>query len=387
MSERGDITYRRWAVLHAARSRPPAGACDRVAAVGPSGGAGVRLSLRVLRWVAFAAATCACDNDATSRGAAPLAPPPSSAPARAPHPFGDARGLIITANDVFLSGVSLGIVPARLAANRSSLSERLRELPPAVTLSYTRDAPAEAVLSGLRAVFESGHARVELVTAVDGTLAAACTLTAAPADAATLKVELHGDRVELGLSEVRPVLHRALRDRELAAQLRDDLAAPFFDQVRAVEIAVDTAATGGELHRVMTALCGKLAAWRATDFAPIQSARARPTTLPLCRKLIVRSPASAYDPELLRASLPVLDAMDLCYSRFARAPGPAGTVTMTLEIEPDGTVGDHAATGLDAAVDRCIGWLVGRSRFPRPPAAAVRVRATVECNTRCCNGD
>lgn len=60
---------------------------------------------------------------------------------------------------------------------------------------------------------------------------------------------------------------------------------------------------------------------------------------------------------------------------------------MTREITPDGTVGKHAATGLDAAVNRCIAWLVGRSVFPRPPATTVSVRATAECNTRCCNGD
>lgn len=318
---------------------------------------------------------------------APTAPRPADAAAPPQHPFGDARGPIVTASDLILEGASLGIAPTHLAAGDASLTERLRKVPAAATLSYTDDAPAAAVLAVLRGLFETGHAHVELVAAVDGKPAAACTVTAALAGADALKIELQDHRVDLGLSEVRPVLSRELGDTRLATHLRDDLAAPFFAKLDAVEIAADLAATGGELRRVMTPLCDQLGAWRVGDFARIEHARRQPRTLPLCRKVIARSPASAYDPELLRASLPQLDAMDLCYRRFARAPGPVGTVTMTLEIEPDGTVGKHAATGLDAEVNRCMAWLVGRSQFPNPPASAVRVRATAECNTRCCNGD
>lgn len=336
-----------------------------------------------LGWIALAAALAACGRDVPPRSSTER---PASASSR-PHPFGDARGPIVTASDLFLDTTPLGIAPGRLTVERASLSERLRKLPTAATLSYTHDAPASAVLAVLRGLFETGHPRVELVTELAGKPTTACSVTAAPADTVALKVELRGDRVELGLSEVRPVLHRELADAGLVARLRDDLAAPFFDRVGGVEIAVDATAAGGELHRVMTALCDKLGAWRVGDLAAIQRARHQPATLPLCRNVIVRSPASGHDPEQLRAALPELDAMDLCYRRFARAPGPVGTVTMTLEIKPDGTVGDHAAAGLDPEVNRCIAWLVGRGRLPHPTPTSVRMRATAECNTRCCNGD
>lgn len=330
------------------------------------------------------AVTAGCGNDITPRSAPE---PPAHAPSRPPPPFGDQRGLIVTAKDVFLEAASLAIAPGTLAADRSLLSERLRRVPAPALLSYTHDAPATAVLAGLRGLFETGHPRVELVTALDGKSTATCSVTAAPAETTALKVELHGDRVELGLTAVRPVLHRELHGTSLVAELRDDLAAPFFNQVGAVEIAVDLAVTGSDLHRVMTGLCNKLTAWRVADYSAIQRARHQPATLPQCRNVIVRSPASGYDPDVLRTALPELDAMDLCYQRFTHEPRPTGTVTMTLEIKHDGTVGGPAATGLDPEVNRCIAWLVGRGRLAQPPDTAITVRATAECNTRCCNGD
>jgi len=325
-----------------------------------------------------------CGGDGTPR-AAPE--PPAHTPARPPPSTIDRRGLLVTATDVLLDGASLGIAPASLAADRSALSEQLRRAPAAVALRYTGDAPAAAVVAALCGLIETGHPRVDLATELAGKAIATCSVTAAPAESTALKVELRGDRVELGLSDVRPVLHRALRDSGLAAELREDLAAPFFDQLGAAEIAVDPAAVGSDLHRVMNALCGKLTAWRVGDFEAIESARRQPGTLPQCRKVIVRSPERGHDPDTLRTALPELDAMDLCYRRFARAPGPAGTVTMTLEIQPDGTVGAAAATGLEPEVNRCIAWLVARGRLAPPPAAVIHVRATAECNTRCCNGD
>ena len=289
-----------------------------------------------------------------------------------------AAGPIVTATEVSVGGVSLG-----LAMDHARLVERLRGVPATATLAYTDDAHADLVIEVARTLVETGHSHVELVSSVGGKRVTTCRATAAAADATAIQIVIEAGKIDLGLGAVLTVLHPVFGDGHLG----DDLGAPFFDKATAIEVTAAPGITGKTLSSVLGVACEKVPAVRFGDFATIEAARKAPRVLPLCRKLISQTPATTYDPKLVVQALPDLYAMDLCYNHFEPHPGPIGTVTMTLEIERDGTVGKPAATGLGRDTDRCIAWLLGRSTFAQLPAKPVTIRATAECNTRCCNGD
>lgn len=249
-------------------------------------------------WIAWLAVACG------NTGAPRQAPPSRPADAARADLF-DPTGPIVTATEVSVGGVSLG-----LAIDHARLVERLRGVPAAATLAFTGDAHADLVIEVARTLVETGHARIELVTAVGGRRVTICNATAAAPDATAIQIVIEGGKIDLGLSAVLTVLHPLFDDAHLA----DDLTAPFFDKATAIEITSAPAITGNTLSAVLGVACKKLSAVRFGDFATLEAARKGVRTLPLCRKLIAQTPATTYDPKSLVEGLPDLYAMDLCYN-------------------------------------------------------------------------
>jgi hypothetical protein len=316
--------------------------------------------------------------DRPPRGAppAPVAGP-TGASAVTPTPPAAAPGvpkLTVDATDVKLDGASLGASPT---------AEQLAKLPQgAVSLAFTDDAPADRVLGLVATLHGSGRARVDLTALGAGAAKtkakAVCAATAAPADARAVQIVLAADRrVSIGLEGALAVFSH---DRATGIPLEIELGAPFFTDAPALAIAAAPASRAGELAALLEVACRQRSALRVIPVPP----RPAVAIKPLCRKLV---PRSAFDAGRLREAMPSLNAMDLCYRKFEPKPGPKGTVTMTFDIGPDGTLSQAAARGINPDVDRCLTWLLGTVRVAQPPAAPTGAVVTAECNTRCCNGD
>jgi hypothetical protein len=277
--------------------------------------------------------------------------------------------LVVEASGFILDGEFLHDVPT---------ADQLAKLPrEVVALAFTDDAPAERVLGLVSSLHGAGHARVELTALVAGTPKVVCGATAAPAGAGAVQLVLSAERgVAIGREGALSVF-----SHPIAAGILDvELETPFFADAPALALAADPAARAGDLAALLDVACRRRSAIRVIPVPP----RPRVALKPLCRKVV---PKGAFDADQLRAAMPSLYAMDLCYQKFEPHLGPRGTATMTFDIEPTGKLGKATAKGLHPEVNRCLAWLLGTVVIEHPPAAPASEVVTAECNTRCCNGD
>jgi hypothetical protein len=295
---------------------------------------------------------------------------PAPKPALSPQgPFASLRGPVVTETGVMLDGHALADPPT---------AAELRGLPvDHVALAFTDDAPVSRVLGVAAALFATGHVQVDFTALVAGAPKLVCQTTAAPPNATAVELAFAKGGVEVSFENAIPVFgHAQVADAPLVAEL----GAPFFATADALALASDAATPGAALVTTLVAVCTKPRAIHILLERPPPSVM----SLPLCRKLVAKG---SYDTDKLREAMPSLYAMDLCYRTFEPHQGPRGTATMTFDLEPDGTLVNPVVTGLHQDTDRCIAYVVGTAKLASPPPARTHMRATMECNTRCCNGD
>jgi hypothetical protein len=320
-----------------------------------------------MRIALLALLLAACD--AGTGAPSPAAPTPASpAPPKTATPWDGFHGPVVTATGVALDGKELG--PSPTAAQLAALPRD------AVALGFTDDAPATRVLAVATTLWGSGHARVDFTALAAGTRQLCSAKLAGEHDAGIPIVVARGGLAIGGASPVAAFRH----DKVAGARIAPELLAPFFTgdpdgtsrTSKPIVLAVDDAVTGAELAYVLEQSC---TGWLRVAPPPGPH---EIYTLPRCRKLVPKPDVDG---------LPGLWAFDGCYSTFDRHPGPKGTVTMSFDVEPTGKLSHVAVKSTGHDVDRCITWLLGETTLPNPPAIGAHVRATMECNTRCCNGD
>ena len=296
--------------------------------------------------------------------------PPAPKPALAPPqgPFAGLHGPVVTATGATLDGHALADPPT---------AAELHGLPAdRVALAFTDDAPVSRVLGVARALFASGHAQVDFTALVAGAPKPVCQTTAAPPSANAVELAFAKGGVEVSFENAIPVF---VHERVAEAPLLAELSAPFFAKADALAFAADATTPGAALVTALVAVCTQPRAIHLPERPPPSV-----MTLPLCRKFVAKG---SFDPDKVREAMPSLYAMDLCYRTFEPNQGPRGTAAMAFDLEPDGTLVNAVVTGLHKDTDRCIAYVLGTAKLSSPPPARTHMRATMECNTRCCNGD
>jgi hypothetical protein len=336
------------------------------------------------------------------------------APAAAPDP----AGVMITATEVRLDGKRLAVTPARLAASPAALVEALALGGPAATLTYTADAPAEAVLAALRAIDDAAAratrpppdheasinldegkmgkrdvvgptVEIAIRAVVGGTATEICRARLAPEvdPADDPPVDLV---IRLGLAastrqhtRINTFAPLPAPGAALDRALREEKAAAFFADRGDVVIAAEPKLTGAALTPVVTALCQVgFTALRPIGFTvavdpPGTNERASGPTHGPREPLAVGTPTvdGEEDQEVilrvLRHAAPKLKAC-------GAAPGPtkprrAGVVTARFTIAANGKVSKSDATGDDPALTTCVRRVIKALVFPRPMSATVAV--------------
>ena len=213
--------------------------------------------------------------------------------------FANAKGVVVTANDVRVDGKSLGILPKRLVTDRDALKAAVGQSllangSAALALAYTDDAAGDAALGALRGLGErvarpraepmaldesktggtgtamgEGHATpdadapaIRVTAIVAGTPTEVCRVLVPPStDPDDERVEL---TLQIGhtqwirnLTRVKPEPATiAANAHDLDRELRAQKATPFFSDRDDIELAAAPDASGADLTPVLATSCG-----------------------------------------------------------------------------------------------------------------------------------
>jgi hypothetical protein len=290
--------------------------------------------------------------------------------------------VIVTRSDVRVLGVSIGVTPEQLLANRASVVGALRAAKVAgsrgagateLVVAYTPDASAAVVLAAWRATHEAGFTRVDLGSLVDGKAEPVCTrqrFASPPTGAGTVQLSVRVDpqRLLIGLSRAQP------NDAPYAARqglLMQEKLSAFYADSHDVEVAAPRETTGEQLTGVLEVLCRLFSDVQPLDVAELT---AKPTEIyfgdpnaPVV-KLGPPTITGAIDQDAVVAALVANQPkLQYCYERQLLAdPALAGSVDATLAIRANGTAPDAAATGVDPQVSACMAEVLQHVEFPAP---------------------
>ncbi len=332
-----------------------------------------------------------CHGGATNPASPARSPATAPVASLPPPPPTPPPTVIVTRSDVRVLGVSIGITPEQLLADRTPVIGALHDAKVAtprgagateLVVGYTPDASAAVVLAAWRATHEAGFTRVDLGSLVDGKAEPVCTgqrFAPPPTGAGTMQLSVRIDPSKLLMGLARAP-ESGPNDTPYAARqgrLMQEKQSAFDADSHDLEVAAPPETTGEQLTAVLEVLCRLFSDVQPLDVAELT---AKPTEIccfdPNAPAVKLGPPTitGAIDQDAVVAALVANQPrLQYCYERQLLANAAlAGSVDVTLAIRTNGTAPDAAATGVDPQMSACMAEVLQHVDFPAPRSGSPR---------------